>query len=106
MGNPSPKKARLLGLFFLPYSHAKPVVAPPPFWHNAARMAHFNYRQVPAEVAPGQSRLAVWLADRPQMPYIIPFFAFVLLMTPSSFGQFAGIDWKSLWKQFHPEIYF
>ncbi len=64
-----------------------------------------NYRETSAPLPQGPS-LQNWLAERPQMPYIIPFLAYLLLMAPGSFGHFAGIDWESLWRAWHPLIYF
>jgi hypothetical protein len=55
-----------------------------------------------AAPAPG---LSGWLDERPQLPYLIPFMAYVALMAPASFGHFAGIDWKQLWRDYHPLIY-
>jgi uncharacterized protein len=45
------------------------------------------------------------IAERPQLPYLIPFLTFMIFMLPGGFGHFAGIDWKELWKQYHPFIY-
>ena len=67
-------------------------------------MAKFDYRQASElEVAGGGIR--AWLADRPQMPYLIPFFAYVLLMVPGSLGHLGGIDWAPLWKRYLPLVY-
>jgi CAAX prenyl protease-like protein len=39
------------------------------------------------------------------MPYLIPFFVFVLIMTPGSMGTVGGIDVGALWHQYHPVVY-
>ena len=74
------------------------------FWHNAPRMPRFDYRSATAD-APLGGGLGPWLDERPQLPYLIPFLAFVLLMLPSTFGHFAGIDWETLWKRYLPLVY-
>jgi len=45
--------------------------------------------------------LRAFLDDRPQLPYLIPFMAFVALMLPATFGD----DWKKFWHHYHPYIY-
>ncbi len=65
-------------------------------------MAKYHYA-APAGV-PDNNTPALF-ASRPQLPYLIPFLAFMLFMIPGSFGHFAGIDWKELWKTYHPLIY-
>jgi CAAX prenyl protease-like protein len=67
-----------------------------------------NYRDsTPAAAAPAIGNpFARWLAPRPQMPYILPFFAYLLLMAPGAlFGHAFGIDWEKTWQLYHPIIY-
>ena len=47
-------------------------------------MPRINYRDIP-DGAPSPGGFKAWLAERPQMPYVLPFFAFVLLMLPAAF---------------------
>ncbi len=71
-------------------------------------MARFDYRQTDTPVPAPQdlrARLRLWLRERPQMPYLLPFIVFVLVMLPGSFGNIAGLDWASLWKQWLPVTY-
>jgi CAAX prenyl protease-like protein len=42
-----------------------------------------------------------WLDDRPQLPYLIPFMAYVALMLPATFGE----PWSTWWKEYHPFVY-
>ena len=63
-----------------------------------------NYRDM-GELAAERGGLAAWLHDRPQMPYLLPFFAYVLIMAPGALGHFAGLDWTALWRTYHPLIY-
>ena len=58
-----------------------------------------NYRQ--SDSSPRPTGLRAFLDDRPQLPYLIPFMAFVALMLPASFGD----EWKQLWRHYHPFIY-
>ena len=68
-------------------------------------MARFDYRQIDdPPVAPG-NRWQQWLRERPQMPYILPFFVFVLVMLPGAFGNVGGLDWEKLWKDWLPVLY-
>ncbi len=53
----------------------------------------------------GVGGLARWVEDRPQLPYLIPFMAYVLLMAPATFGTWGGVAWEPLWRQWHPLIY-
>jgi len=62
-----------------------------------------NYRD--SDAAPRPTGLRAFLDDRPQLPYLIPFMAFVLVMLPASFGNFAGIDWEKLWFSLRPIVY-
>jgi CAAX prenyl protease-like protein len=50
---------------------------------------------------PHTTAFARWFAERPQLPYVLPFFAFVLLAFPATFGP----AWKDLWHAWHPFIY-
>jgi CAAX prenyl protease-like protein len=45
------------------------------------------------------------IAERPQLPYLIPFLTFMIFMLPSGFGHFGGIDWKDRCFEFLPFIY-
>jgi CAAX prenyl protease-like protein len=67
-------------------------------------MPRINYRDIP-DAAPSPGGLKAWLAERPQMPYILPFFAFVLLMLPAAFPPVGGINFESLWKTYNPAVY-
>jgi CAAX prenyl protease-like protein len=59
-----------------------------------------SYRDTgPSE--PEYRGLRAWLDDRPQLPYLLPFMAFVALMMPATFGE----PWKTIWKDYHPLIY-
>jgi uncharacterized protein len=69
-------------------------------------MGKFDYRT--GETASGEgakSRIADWFAHQPQMPYVVPFFAYLLVMVPSTFGHWGGIDWKTQWKEYLPAVY-
>jgi len=61
-----------------------------------------NYREVEG---PGEKGIGAWLADRPQMPYIIPLFVFLAIMGPASFGKLGGVDWTKLWFDWLPVVY-
>jgi len=63
-----------------------------------------NYRQS-NEPPSGSSGLGNFFADRPQLPYLLPFLAFVAIMLPATFGDLAGLNWKNLWHTYHPIIY-
>jgi len=65
-------------------------------------MARFDYRQ--SETPPAVQPAGAWSA-RPHFPYILPFFAYLLIMFPSAFGHFAGVDWTALWKTYQPLLY-
>ena len=67
-------------------------------------MARFDYRQTETLATPG-GRWRQWLYERPQMPYILPFFVFVLVMLPSAFGHVGGMDWEKLWHDWLPALY-
>ena len=67
-------------------------------------MPRVNYRQSAAR-APAAPGLRAWFADRPQMPYVIPFFAFVAVMLPSAFGTVAGINFTNRWFNYLPAVY-
>ena len=62
-------------------------------------MARFDYRTQTSDSAPALS------TQRPELAYVAPFFAFLLVMVPGSFGHAFGIDWESLWKNYLPELY-
>lgn len=47
-----------------------------------------------------------FLASRPHLPYLLPFFCFILFFLPSMFGNLAGLHWEQLWITYHPLIYF
>ncbi len=71
-------------------------------------MPRVNYRDTPAPAsrdAGPANRLAQWFDDRPQMPYLVPFFAYLILMAPATFGHAFGIDWETTWRTWHPFIY-
>jgi uncharacterized protein len=68
-------------------------------------VSRMNYRQ---SDAPSQdsSRLRAFFDDRPQLPYLLPLMAFLLVTAPAAFfGSLGGIDWKSLWHTYHPAVY-
>jgi len=45
-------------------------------------------------------------ADRPQLPYLLPFLGFVAVMAPGlAFDHWLGIDWEKLWFAWHPWLY-
>ncbi len=72
-------------------------------------MARVNYRDTGSATPTGittTGAIATWVADRPQLPYLIPFLAYVGLMAPATFGHLGGIDWEQLWRDYHPLIYF
>ncbi len=65
-------------------------------------MAKFDYRAVDVGVAGTAAREgAGWLAERPQWPYLIPFFAYVLFFLPPVFGP--GVE--AVWKNWFPVLY-
>ena len=64
-------------------------------------MAKFDYRKTESAPAVAADR---W-ADRPEVPYILPFMAYLLVMLPGSFGTLGGIDWEKLWKTYLPLEY-
>ncbi len=46
------------------------------------------------------------LADRPHIPYFLPFLAFVAWMAPGQlFDHWLGVDWETLWTAYHPLVY-
>lgn len=59
----------------------------------------FNY-DAPVDVAPDL------FATRPHLPYLLPFFGFILVMVPGSFGTLFGIDFSTLWFNYLPLVYF
>ncbi|HVT81553.1 MAG TPA: CAAX prenyl protease-related protein [Phycisphaerae bacterium] len=63
-------------------------------------MAKFDYRD-PA----GDPASPALPESRPALPYVVPLFAFLLVMLPGSFGELGGINWETFWKQHHPELY-
>jgi CAAX prenyl protease-like protein len=65
-----------------------------------------NYRETGGGTEARSGGVRAWLAERPQMPYILPFFGYVALMAPATFGHIGGVDWETLWKTWHPLIYF
>lgn len=68
-------------------------------------MPRVNYRETGSAGEPEATGLKAWFADRPQMPYLIPFFVFVLIMMPGSLGTVGGIDFEALWRHYHPFVY-
>lgn len=65
-------------------------------------MARFDYRQTDLPAAPpGLTGPAAWFAVRPQLPYLIPFFAYVLFFLPPAISP----SLEPLWKQLHPLLY-
>jgi CAAX prenyl protease-like protein len=47
-----------------------------------------------------------WLEERPQLPYLLPFLGFVVVMLPGmAFGKLGGIDWQDLWFTYQPLVY-
>ncbi len=74
----------------------------------AERTVHCPASITASSILPRQilRSLAAWFADRPQMPYLIPLMAYLLIMSPATFGHLAGIDWETLWRSYHPLIYF
>jgi hypothetical protein len=64
-------------------------------------MARFDYRSSEDSQA-GRPGL---LAERPELPYILPLFGFLLVMLPGGLGHAAGIDWEGIWKQYQPGLY-
>jgi CAAX prenyl protease-like protein len=68
-------------------------------------MPRINYRELSSSDPPRGGGFQAWLADRPQMPYLIPFFAYLIIMSPAGLGTVAGIDFTALWKSWHPVIY-
>jgi CAAX prenyl protease-like protein len=65
-------------------------------------LARVNYREVNERREDG---IRTWFADRPQIPYLIPFFVFVAIMGPAAFGNMGGVDWTKLWFNYLPAIY-
>ena len=66
-------------------------------------MPRFNYRETnDAKDAPTLSGLARLAHDRPPLPYMLPYFVFLLVMIPESFR---GDTWISPWIQLHPFFY-
>ncbi|HEY4329187.1 MAG TPA: CAAX prenyl protease-related protein, partial [Phycisphaerae bacterium] len=66
-------------------------------------MPSFDYRKSDSAQVP--ANLSEWLSERPQIPYILPFLLFLLVMAPESFGHLGGVDWAALWKVWLPGIY-
>src|SRR4051812_24306197 len=64
-------------------------------------MAKFNYRTTPAEPKVSTSP---W-ADRPEVPYLLPFFAFLLVMVPGQFADAGGPAGEQLWQRLFPAAY-
>ncbi len=64
-------------------------------------MPKYDYRSAEPSAAAPPGLLANW----PEVPYILPLFAFLLVMLPGSLGQVGGLNWESLWKQHLPELY-
>jgi len=65
-----------------------------------------SYRDSASEMDRPLSGWRGWLDDRPQLPYLLPFMAFVLVMAPPTFlGKTGGVDWKGLWQTYQPLLY-
>jgi CAAX prenyl protease-like protein len=70
------------------------------FLSQCLAMAKFNYREL--DLAPSPARAGPqWLASRPEMPYIIPFFAYVVFFLPPAISP--ALD--AFWKAYHPLFY-
>jgi uncharacterized protein len=69
------------------------------------RMVRFNYRQTenPPPANP-RDRWRTWLRERPEVPYILPFFAFLLVMVPGGWGELSE-HWKQVWRTWLPFTY-
>jgi CAAX prenyl protease-like protein len=61
-------------------------------------VARANYRETAAS-EPQPAGLRGWLDD-PQVAYLLPLMAFVLVMLPAGVGPFQGV-----WRQYHPLMY-
>jgi CAAX prenyl protease-like protein len=46
------------------------------------------------------------MADRPQLPYLLPFVAYVAFFLPGQLGHAFGIDWQALWWHWFGVVYF
>jgi CAAX prenyl protease-like protein len=70
-------------------------------------VARVSYRDTPsASPQPHDApSLARYFDDRPQLPYLIPLFAFLLVMAPPMLGHAGGIDWEHLWLTYRPGLY-
>jgi uncharacterized protein len=76
-----------------------------PFSATIPRMARFDYRQT-ENPPPGNlaDRWNVWLRHRPEVPYVLPFFAYLVVMLPEGLGEFSD-SWKQLWRNGLPVFY-
>jgi uncharacterized protein len=64
-----------------------------------------NYRDTSPTPGPPHTRMQAWIVERPQIPYLLPLLAYLVIMAPATFGHFAGIDWKELTTRYHPLQY-
>jgi CAAX prenyl protease-like protein len=67
-------------------------------------MPRFDYRHAErAQSLPiGPQSKPNWAQNRPEIAYILPFFAFLVLMLPLNLGHFAGVDWQALLPVLYP----
>jgi len=56
-------------------------------------------------VSGGGGRGRGLFADRPQLPYLLPFLAFVGIMLPGTLSPSFGVDWQRLWYDYLPVVY-
>lgn len=71
-------------------------------------MARFDYRDKDAPPVTPQgahNRLRAMIQQQPQIPYLLPYLVFLLVMLPSMFKNLAGIDWEKLWTDWNPLLY-
>jgi len=63
-------------------------------------MPKIDYRKTSPETA-----ALGYFDTRPQLPYMIPLFAFLIVYLPTTFGKFGGLDWQKFWFDHHPFFY-
>jgi uncharacterized protein len=69
-------------------------------------MARFNYRETaenPPQISGGRGDN--WLQNRPELPYVAPLFAYLLVMLPGSVGGILGGRWQTLANDWLPVTY-
>ena len=68
-------------------------------------MVRFDYRQAASTAAAPGGGWRALVARQPQLPYLLPFFAYLLLMLPETFPTVGGVNFHDVWHTWHPLIY-